>query len=219
MFEWNRSNTLIHGQANCTHCKGMGARLTTRNSEVKPCKCALRSIFRKCFDRFRAICEQEREGSPRKTAPLTWSRVREEYVADFILMTERTLSPAEYKLFRIHFLLGADWKLCTKKLNIDKGLFFHAVYRIQEKLGRAFTETEPYGLFPLDEYFGGTVRNDIHKKPVNPTPSRALRPPVRRKTEVVASNVVPFPAPAEVPGTVDPDPSRTEFQADVLDAA
>ena len=42
----------------------------------------------------------------------------------------------EDKIFRYHFLLGADWKLCARKLGIDRGNFFHAVYRIEQKLGR-----------------------------------------------------------------------------------
>jgi hypothetical protein len=61
-------------------------------------------------------------------------------------------------------VLGADWKLCTRKLGIDRGNFFHAVYRIEQKLGRVFRELEPYCLYPLDEYFQGPSR--IGPKPV-----------------------------------------------------
>jgi hypothetical protein len=64
----------------------------------------------------------------------------------------------EYELFRYHFILGADWKLCTRKVGIDRGNFFHAVYRIEQKLGRVFRELEPYPLFPLDDYFHGPSR-------------------------------------------------------------
>jgi hypothetical protein len=110
----------------------------------------------------------------------------EEYMADFFLVTKRTLSESEFKLFRFHFLLGADWKLCSRRLGIDRGTFFHSVYRIQEKLGRVFTELEPYGLFPLDEYFGGAVQafRDPNRKlvPMNfgPRGGRALRAPIRK---------------------------------------
>ena len=90
-----------------------------------------------------------------------WGRKDEEFVADFINISRRTLSDFEYKVFRYHFLLGGDWKLCCRKLNIDKGDFFHWVYRTQQKLGRAYRETEPYGLFPLDEYFGGSYRDEM----------------------------------------------------------
>jgi hypothetical protein len=64
----------------------------------------------------------------------------------------------EYRLFRYHFILGADWRLCVRKLGMDRGNFFHSVYRIEQKLGRAFRELQPYGLFPLDEYFHGASR-------------------------------------------------------------
>jgi hypothetical protein len=96
--------------------------------------------------------------SSRRTARLTWGRKDEEYMADFLLIAKRELSPAEHQLFRFHFLLGADWRLCSRKLKIDRGTFFHAVYRIEERLGRKFRELEPYSLFPLDEYFGSTGR-------------------------------------------------------------
>ncbi len=86
---------------------------------------------------------------------LTWGRKDEEYVADFCLVSRRALDELEYQVFRFHFLLGADWKLCTRRLNMDRGNFFHTVYRIEQKLGRVFRELEPYGLFPLNEYFQG----------------------------------------------------------------
>ncbi|MBV8571936.1 MAG: hypothetical protein JO319_15065 [Acidobacteriaceae bacterium] len=83
----------------------------------------------------------------------------EEFIADFCLVAKRTLSEIEHKVFKFHFLLGADWKLCSRRLNIDRGTFFHVVYRIEEKLGRTFRELQPYALFPVDEYFNGTPRN------------------------------------------------------------
>ena len=82
----------------------------------------------------------------------------EEYMADFLLVTRNSLTEAEYRIFRFHFLLGADWKLCCRKMQTDRGTFFHHLYRIQQKLGRVYREIQPYALFPLDEYFGGTVK-------------------------------------------------------------
>ena len=46
---------------------------------------------------------------------------------------------------------------------MERGDFFHEVYRIQRKLGRIYRELTPYSLFPLDEYFGGTVRTGTPK--------------------------------------------------------
>ena len=93
-----------------------------------------------------------------KERQLTWVRKDEDYCADFCLLSRRTLTDFEYDAFRFHFLLGADWKLCCRKMNIDRGTFFHTVYRVEQKLGRIFREVEPYSLYPLDEYFGGTLR-------------------------------------------------------------
>ncbi len=42
---------------------------------------------------------------------------------------------------------------------MDRGNFFHAVYRIEQKLGRVFRELEPYSLFPVDDYFHGPSKN------------------------------------------------------------
>ena len=114
---------------------------------------------------------------------MVWGRRDEEYIADFCLVSRRALDDFQYKLFRYHFLLGADWKLCCRQLNIDRGTFFHEVYRVQQRLGRVFRELEPYALFPLDEYFGGSVRKDLGglKNVVRmPAPKTALRPPVRK---------------------------------------
>ncbi len=98
---------------------------------------------------------------------VAWGRKDEEYCADFLLVSRRTLSPEEYKIFNYHFLLGADWKLCCMRLKMDRGSFFHAVYRIQQTLGRTFRELQPYGLYPLDEYFNGGVRkHDLSAKEV-----------------------------------------------------
>ncbi len=123
---------------------------------------------------------------PGKRARKTWGRKDEEYIADFCLVSKRFLDDFEYKIFRFHFLLGADWKLCCRQLKMDKGLFFHAVYRIQQKLGRALPgELTPYPLFPLDEYFGAVVRKELSSEsrnvlrmPPNVNKRRPLRPPL-----------------------------------------
>lgn len=110
-------------------------------------------------------------------------------MADFCLVSKRVLEPEEYDLFRYHFLLGADWKLCCRRLKMDRGKFFHCVYRIEQKLGRAFRELEPHSLFPLDEYFGGRAQRNLreyYRNVVNmpPLPERAT--PVRAPLKKVA---------------------------------
>ncbi len=165
-MEWTRTETLALANQQCAYCHGLGL-LLGRKNRMSPCNCVLRSIFRACYARFRRCVLKEKHLS-RVTLHLltgnhnkrTWGRKDEEYIADFTLMAKRHLDEGEYQIFKFHFLLGADWKLCCRRLKMDRGIFFHAVYRIQQKLGKAFRETAPYALFPLDEYFNGTMRNE-----------------------------------------------------------
>jgi len=191
-MEWTRSETLALAKHNCTHCHGSGLRLN-RTKSLAPCNCVLRAIFRICYDRFVRCATQEPHLSRISVEPhrgkqraSTWGRKDEEYLADFCLVSRRTLDDFEHKIFRYHFLLGADWKLCSRKLGIDRGTFFHAVYRIEQKLGRVFRELEPYSLFPLDEYFHGPSRLGVAPRtpprrtgPAN-LPERLRFPVVRR---------------------------------------
>jgi hypothetical protein len=113
-----------------------------------------------------------------------WGLKNEEFIADFCLVSKRSLDENEYRIFRFHFLLGADWKLCCRKLNMDRGTFFHEVYRIQQKLGRTFRELQPHALFPVDEYFNGTGRVEME----SPTPF-----PVETEDPPKAKPVIKFP--------------------------
>jgi hypothetical protein len=165
-MEWTRSETLALAMHNCTQCHGSGLRLG-RKGALAPCNCVLRSIFRICYRQFISCVTQERELSVISLEPhtgptrsYTWGRKDEEYIADFCLVSRRTLDDLEHRVFRYHFILGADWRLCSRKLGIERGSFFHALYRIEQKLGRTFRELEPYPLFPLDEYYFGPSRTN-----------------------------------------------------------
>lgn len=166
-MNWTRSETLALAQQSCTICYGLGLR-PGRGGAEPPCNCVFRAIFRACHERFRKCAASPRFSaayyseaqSARNRRHQTYGFRNEEYLADFILVSKRVLgedTPA-YRLFQYHLLLGADWKLCTRKLGMNRGEFFHEIYRIQQKLGRAFRELEPHALFPVAEYFGGVVR-------------------------------------------------------------
>jgi hypothetical protein len=116
------------------------------------------------------------DGTSPRSRRAVWGRKDEEFIADFLLVSKRALSSAENQLFRFHFLLSADWHLCCRRLNLEKGVFFHAVYRIEQKLGRIFRELQPYPLYPLDEYFNGITLE--HRALRVTVPSGALRPPL-----------------------------------------
>jgi hypothetical protein len=193
-FKWNSSETIAVAKETCLQCHGVGLRGRSRRlGPEAPCNCVLRTIFRSCYTRFRHCVEKEKHmsqvrfqiigGQERRTV---WGRKDEEYIADFCLVSKRYLDETEYRLFRFHFLLGADWRLCCRQLKMEKGIFFHSVYRIQQKLGRAFRELTPYPLFPLDEYFAAVVRKELSsdarnvlRMPPKVMKRRGLRPPLR----------------------------------------
>lgn len=158
-MEWNRSETIALAKHSCTLCHGSGLR-SSWGSSIVPCNCVLRAIFRACYAHFRH-CQETNECLTQKSfeympasgeIAVTYDRKNEEFMADFVVIARRTLDETDLKLFRFHFLLGADWKLCCNRLGLDRGSFFHAIYRIQQKLGKAFRETLPYPLFPVYEY-------------------------------------------------------------------
>lgn len=190
-MDWNRSETIGLAKLSCTHCHGDGLR-RGKCEHDDPCNCVLRAIFRACYTRFRYCATKEKSMSRvtlqlcnGKSSRITWARKEEDYLADFCLVSKRSLNAFEYDVFRFHFLLGANWKLCCRRLQIDRGTFFHAVYRVQQKLGRIFRELKPYSLYPLDEYFGGKIEKhalrDVQPK-VIPIRSNGpiLRPPVQK---------------------------------------
>lgn len=153
-------------------------RVGLRGTEV-PCRCVFRAIFRACYACFQDCVEKEKRYS---TVTMQWcgdgavrrcyGRRIEEYVADFLSVSRRALDEAEYRLFRYHYLLGADANLCCLHLNILRIDFYHEIYRVQETLGRAYRELRPYSLFPLDEYFGVVVRNALEPAQGSPIPIR-----------------------------------------------
>jgi hypothetical protein len=134
-----------------------------RKGENTACGCVLRAIFRACYHRFKECAAVRVSPEHATTLDRTggWGRRDEEYMADFLLIANRELDAEEHKIFRYHLLLGADWRLCCRKLGMDRGNFFHAVYRIQQKLGKLFREMEPYPLFPVNEYFTTGMRDKV----------------------------------------------------------
>lgn len=165
-MEWNRSDAMTLASAQCRACRGEGLK-KLKEPRNSVCSCVLRSVFRICYRRFRECSEAQLLNSRvslelgvRRDLPGTWGRKNEEFVADFLLISRRALSEEEHRIFRYRYLLGADWRLCSRKLGLDKGTFHHMLYRVQQKLGKAFVELQPYGLYPLRDYFSTTYRHN-----------------------------------------------------------
>jgi hypothetical protein len=175
-FAWRRVDAFALANVDCAFCKGDGLKLG-REGKPLPCKCVLRAIFRACYARFLYCSVKTRQMTGNSFAIVRarngryvtrytrsafgQTRSDENYVVDFCLVSRRHSDDFHHNIFRLHFLLGADWKICCDQLKIDQGTFFHAVYRIQHQLGRVFRELQPYSLYPLDEYFGEVVRRAI----------------------------------------------------------
>jgi len=85
------------------------------------------TIFSACFTRFRSSVIENRAGA-------------EGQITAFWLLCQRTLSPSEWRVFRLAYLLGADRALCQKHLNIPGPQFVRACNRIAAKLGRTFQQ-------------------------------------------------------------------------------
>lgn len=186
-MEWTQSDTLALAAQDCTQCHGFGLRIGSRGKST-PCNCVLRAIFRACHARFVKCAQREMLQAQaslefprgiRDRRPM-WGRRNEEYCADFILVTRRTLSEEEYKLFTAHFLLGADWRLCSRRYGMDRGTFYHAVYRIEQKLGRVYRELQPYALFPLDEYFNNIIGGNVEPIRLDERESQAAKFPWKK---------------------------------------
>lgn len=162
-------SALANSAQHCTKCHGTGRIRSGRNG-VRPCACGLRGIFRKSLGHYRYASEvgpwQPRSVTLRRTASgrPVWSNINAEYCADFELIARRNLDTWHYAVFRVHFLEGADWKESLARLSrlarrmgarwpLDRGNFFHAVYRIEARLGILYAEL---GLYPPGAY--GTPR-------------------------------------------------------------
>lgn len=183
-MKWQPSETLALARQGCATCLGLGVRLDSRPAG-EPCNCVLRTVFRACHNEFRRCVENvsdlhavrlsrgAKAGKPCARGT-HFSRPQEEYAADFVLVSKRVLGAdaQAYQIFKFYFLLGADGPLCCRRLGMDRGVFYHRVYEIEAKLGRAFAELAPYPLFPPDQYRSHPVsRARKASQPCQPSPS------------------------------------------------
>jgi len=154
----------------CRFCVGRG--VVERRRRTRICTCVYRRVFRACYGRYRELRQQDGEFARRVTLERTSHREGRsglsvgfkgvEYLADFELVARRTLRdmPLEYEVFWLHCVHRLDWRACLPLIGrnlgqeLGRGNFFHAVYRMEQKLGQAFLALRPYSLLPR-EYFSG----------------------------------------------------------------
>lgn len=143
---------LAKSLASCTSCHGLG------RSEKRgvTCRCVYRNISSECLERYLNLVEGEAEGRDcfmeiSQHGHLMATMKASEYIADFDMAARRALDETEKKVLELYFLKDLIWRQCALRLQIDRGTFFHAVYRTMERLGRELALAE---IWPLDAYFG-----------------------------------------------------------------
>ena len=161
---WDREMCLALAKTSCAYCHGLGSTTVYGRYETL-CRCVLRKVFRLCLLKYRELqCGYGSMHSvrydlvPAKNTGnrAMYSRPKQEFVADFEIIAKRIFaaSSKEYQVFQLYFLAGQDWKVCTRVVGIDRGNFFHMVYKVEECLGRAYFEVRPHSLYPTADYFG-----------------------------------------------------------------
>jgi hypothetical protein len=149
-------NYAIVARGGCDICFGFGE-VRRPDWSLRVCGCAYRGILRACWDQERKVRESLVAGSAllfiEPVAGYGWALNYKtiEYRVDFAGVIERVLPPAERLLWRLHCEEGRPWFECGPRLGMNRGNFFHALYRMQERLGRGLLEA---GLYPLAKYFG-----------------------------------------------------------------
>ena len=155
-----RATALSLVKKGCTKCFG-GVVLTYNGSKKHICGCVYRAVTRKVLKRYHDIadnpysfnkCQFERSINGHFVAGYK----NLEFSADVCLIAKRSLDAKDYFIFRSHMLDGNLWYNVAGKVGIDRGNFFHSVYRIEEVLGKIFLELKPYPLYPLGRYFHAT---------------------------------------------------------------
>lgn len=158
---WTHELVFGLAQVRCAYCHGVGL-----NRLGRPCPCVLRAIFRICAKKYLSARDEagrfsrvtydlvtRNPAASMRASRKTYSFKAVEYVADFDIIARRVLTERQLRILYEHIL--GDWRAreLAPKLGLDRGRFFHEVYRIMANLGRAFAETRPYPLYPVGSYF------------------------------------------------------------------
>ncbi len=86
--------------------------------------------FDRCYARFRSAAAVDLSGTDSGSAVFSQIEARR-YMLGFLSVVRQTLLDADYRLFRLHYLLGADLDLC--------GCDEYHMERIRARLSAAFS--------------------------------------------------------------------------------
>ncbi len=155
--QWSPQSIVDLANPRCMKCRGLGT-----SHKPGPCGCVLRRVFNICYHKYESITSSDRYQSKVTTrGGINACRPNEEYVADFVLIGRRVLSTHPkllQQVFELHILRGLESLICVNKIRtVNRGRFFHGVYKVQELLGREFHDLTPYALYPLQSYFSRSI--------------------------------------------------------------
>jgi len=138
----------------CRFCGGTGKRGGT-------CACVYRRVFRDCNARNHETRMREGDFARRPNTHMTRGGLSAGLEpAEFMVDFERTglaalaRCPVEQAVFWYHHLHRVEWRPCLPLIaretgqKMDRGNFFHAVYRVEVKVGRACMNLKPYSVWP-----------------------------------------------------------------------
>jgi hypothetical protein len=120
------------------------------------------AIFHECHQRFREcalmpkhLSQATLERSRGKNAAWAWTRPHENYISDFLAVARRALGEGtlEYRIFTARYVLGAAPALICAQMQMNRPTLEGMLDDIRARLGQAFSETQPFPLYPPAAYF------------------------------------------------------------------
>lgn len=188
--------------SSCASCHGTGTTLYGRDHTEVTCACVDRAVFRAVLGAYnfygsdigqsvKSVMTRFDGQGPRNRQ--VRGPEKTEYVASVHLVARRNLSPNEWLIWTRHYINGENWA----RFKMDRGNFFHACYRIEQKLGKLFRELTPYALYPIADYFARTL-DPVRPCPIPPVKypnGQPLVPPLAVQPVLAIPPVRPKPVP------------------------
>lgn len=130
---------------NCPRCVGFGS--YSAKGHLKPCSCSTLFIFRMVTTIYLLLRDYQGNCSHFGSYAAT------EFLADVSSVSRACATPA---IFHDHIVNGKPYAECCRRLSVNRGTFFHSLYRMEDELGQLYLKE---GLYPIYDYF--------RTKPVN----------------------------------------------------
>ena len=148
---WSQWDGNVYGLAyrNCHLCLGTGRR------ERSVCRCVRREVFRRCLDTY-WLCRMRAESAGRFVTRRHegYEALAIDYLIDFEQVAHRVLGNSlDWRIFAAYIV--GEWEPAYVRLRTGctESQFHNALGRIADRVGAAFVELAPYGLYPPWRYF------------------------------------------------------------------